>query len=164
MSALSITPEQLDAILQGLTLSAEQVQAVTDLATVALSPSQVSALSGLLTSEQAVLVTEQMELFLSGITLTAEQAQTVASGIEFESWLWIKNVFNPDSFMNSILPAARAVTQDNASILSSLQLTPWAALKCSPMRTCRSSPASSRRRPTPASPSPWARTTSCASR
>ena len=124
LSGLSITPEQLDAILQGLTLSAEQVQAVTDLATVALSPSQITTLTGLLTSEQAVLINEQMELFLSGITLTAQQAQTVASGIELESWLWIKNVFNPDSFMNSILPAARAVTQDNASILTSLQLTP----------------------------------------
>ena len=68
---------------------------MTDLATVALSPSQITTLTGLLTSEQAVLINEQMELFLSGITLTAQQAQTVASGIELESWLWIKNVFNP---------------------------------------------------------------------
>ena len=122
LGALSITPEQVDAILQGLTLSADQVQAVSDLATVALSSDQVSTLAGLLTSEQAVLINEQLELFLSGITLTAEQAQAIASGIEFESWLWIKNVFTPDSFMNSILPAARDITQDNASILASLQL------------------------------------------
>ena len=80
LSGLSITPEQLDAILQGLTLSAEQVQAVTDLATVALSPSQITTLSGLLTAEQAVLVNEQVELFLSGITLSAEQAQAIACG------------------------------------------------------------------------------------
>ena len=123
LSGLSITPEQVEAILQGLTLSADQVQAVRDLASVALSSDQISTLAGLLTSEQAVLVNEQLELFLSSITLTAQQAQTVASGIELESWLWIKNVFNPDSFMSSILPAARAVTEDNASILTSLQLT-----------------------------------------
>ena len=90
---------------------------------VALSSDQISTLAGLLTSEQAVLVNEQLEMFLTSITLTAQQAQTVASGIEFESWLWIKNVFNPDSFMSSILPAARAVTEDNASILTSMQLT-----------------------------------------
>ena len=123
LSALSITPEQVEAILQGLTLSADQAQAVRDLASVALSSDQISTLAGLLTSEQAVLVNEQLEMFLTSITLTAQQAQTVASGIEFESWLWIKNVFNPDSFMSSILPAARAVTEDNASILTSMQLT-----------------------------------------
>ena len=145
LSALSITPEQVEAILQGLTLSADQAQAVRDLASVALSSDQISTLAGLLTSEQAVLVNEQLEMFLTSITLTAQQAQTVASGIEFESWLWIKNVFNPDSFMSSILPAARAVTEDNASILTSMQLTALGGSEeCSPTRTCRSSPTSSK--------------------
>ena len=124
LSALAITPEQLESILAGVTLSADQVQAVSELATVALSTDQVSAIAKLLTSEQAVLINEQLEMVLSGITLTAEQAQSIAANIDFESWLWIKNVFVPDSFMNSILPAAGAITQDNASILTSLQLTP----------------------------------------
>ena len=123
LSALSITPEQIESIIQSVTLSDVQIEAIRNLATVTLSTDQISTIAGLLTSEQAVLLNEQLEMFLSGITLTAEQAQSIASGIEFESWLWIKNVFEPDSFMNSILPAAREITQDNASILTSLQLS-----------------------------------------
>ena len=164
LSGLSITPEQLDAILQGLTLSAEQVQAVTDLATVALSPSQITTLSGLLTAEQAVLVNEQVELFLSGITLSAEQAQAIASGIEFESWLWIKNVFLPDSFMNSVLPAAHAVTQTNASVLSALQLTPISGSEVLTEENLQVIASFLRTPATPASRRRWARTTLCASR
>ncbi len=125
LSALSITAEQIESIIAGVsTLSADQIQAVRDLATVTLSSDQISAIANLLTSEQAVLINEQLEMVLSGITLSAEQAQTIASNIEFESWLWIKNVFVPDSFMSSILPAAGSITQSNASILTSLQLTP----------------------------------------
>ena len=123
LSALSITPEQITAILEGVTLTAEQTQAIQALTTATFSTDQISAIASLLTSEQAVLLNEQLEMFLSTITLTADQAQTLASNIEFESWLWIKNVFEPDSFMNSILPAAREITQDNASILTSLQLS-----------------------------------------
>ena len=66
LSALAITPEQMESILAGVTLSADQVQAVSELATVALSTDQVSAIAKLLTSEQAVLINEQLEMVLSG--------------------------------------------------------------------------------------------------
>lgn len=122
-SALSLTAEQITSIIEGVTLTAEQSQAIQALATASLSSEQISSIASLLTTEQAALINQQLQAFLSSITLSAEQAQSIASSIEFESWLWIKNVFEPDSFMNSILPAAREITQDNASILSSLQFT-----------------------------------------
>lgn len=38
--------------------------------------------------------------------LTTAQAADIASRVPLQSWLWIKNVFQPDSFMSSILPTS----------------------------------------------------------
>lgn len=42
---------------------------------------------------------------------------------ELQSWLWIKNVFQPDSFMSAILPGAQAVTSQFSVVSGSQWLT-----------------------------------------
>ena len=76
-----------------------------------------------LNPEQVLLISQQVQAFLGSITLSPEAAQTLSSNIPFQSWLWIKNVFEPDSFMSAILPSAKAVTMSNADILKGMQLS-----------------------------------------
>lgn len=122
LSGLNITPEQISLILENLSLSAEQIQALNGLGAISLSFDQITALSAQLNAEQAQLISAQLQAFFNGFTLTAEQASSVAANIPFQSWLWIKNVFEPDSFMSTILPAAKSLTTSNSDILNGMQL------------------------------------------
>ena len=124
LSGLNLAADQIKAIVDGVTsLTGAQRDAVEALGLITLSSDQIAAIMAKLNPEQVQLISQQVQSFLGTITLTPEQAQTLSSNIPFQSWLWIKNVFEPDSFMSAILPSAKAVTMSNADILKGMQLS-----------------------------------------